>query len=49
MHSDVYFQTNTLYRTAEAAGNLLSEPHGSPVEDANARGFGTMKSQKASA
>jgi mono/diheme cytochrome c family protein len=48
LHSDVYFQTNTLYRTAEAAGNLLSQPHRSPVEDANARGFGTMKAQSIS-
>lgn len=45
MHSDVYFQTNALYRTAEAAGNLLSQSHTTPVEDANAHGFGTMKSQ----
>jgi len=46
MHSDVYFQTNALYRTAEAANNLLAQPaHVSPVEDANARGFGTFKSQ----
>ena len=46
MHYDVYFQTNALYRTAEAANNLLSQAmHRSPVEDANASGFGTMKSQ----
>jgi mono/diheme cytochrome c family protein len=49
MHYDVYFQTNALYRTAEAAKNLLAQPaHVSPVEDANARGFGTFKSQPAS-
>ena len=48
LHSDVYFQTNALHRTAEAAGNLLSQPHRSPVEDANARGFGTMKAQSIS-
>ena len=49
MHSDVYFQTNALYRTAEAANNLLAQPyHKSPVEDANARGFGTFQSQPAS-
>ncbi len=49
MHNDVYFQTNALYRTAEAANNLLSQPkHVSPVEDANARGFGTFTSQPAS-
>jgi mono/diheme cytochrome c family protein len=50
MHSDVYFQTNTLYRTAEAANNLLSQTkHVSPIEDANARGFGTFTSQPAAA
>jgi len=48
MHVDLYFQTNSVYRTAEAAGNLLSQPHTSPVEDANARGFGTLTSQPAS-
>jgi len=48
MHTDVYFQTNALYRTAEAANNLLAQPaHDSPIEDANARGFGTFKSQPA--
>ena len=48
MHSDVYFQTNALYRTAEAANNFLAKPiHLSPVEDANARGFGTFTSQPA--
>ena len=45
MHVDFYFQTNELHRTAEAAGNVMSLPHKSPVEDANARGFGTMTSQ----
>lgn len=50
MHSDVYFRTNALYRTAEAANNLLAQPkHVSPVEDANARGFGTFTAQSASA
>lgn len=48
MHVDVYTdpQMHGLYRTAGAAGNLLAAPamH-SPVEDANARGFGTMTSQ----
>jgi cytochrome c oxidase cbb3-type subunit 2 len=49
MHTDVYFQTNALYRTAEAAHNLLAEPvHKSPIEDSNARGFGTFTSQPAS-
>lgn len=45
MHVDLYQDTTPLYRTAEAAGNLLSRIHASPIEDANARGFGTMKSQ----
>jgi len=45
MHVDFYFQTNALYRTAEGAGNVTSQPHKSPVEDANARGFGTIRSQ----
>src|SRR5262249_37226761 len=49
MHYDIYFQTNALYRTAEAAHNLQAQPkHLSPIEDANARGFGTLKSQPAS-
>lgn len=48
MHSDVYFETAPLYRTAEAAGNLLAQrKRASPVEDANARGFGTMTAQPA--
>ena len=46
IHSDVYPETKPLFRTAEAAGNVLAQPeHASPVEDANAHGFGTMKSQ----
>ena len=45
MHVDFYFQTNALYRTAEAAGNVMSQAHKSPIEDANARGFGTMQAQ----
>ena len=48
MHNDIYFQTNALYRTAEAAGNIAAQPrHLSPIEDANARGFGTFSSQSA--
>ena len=43
MHVDTYFATS--YRTAREAGNALSRPHASAVEDANARGFGTLKSQ----
>ncbi len=46
MHVDKYFETRALYRTAEAAGNLQARSEiPSPVEDANARGFGTFKSQ----
>jgi DMSO reductase family type II enzyme heme b subunit len=46
MHVDTYFATS--YRTAADAGNELSVPHTSPIEDANAHGFGTLKSQPAS-
>jgi hypothetical protein len=46
MHVDTYFRTS--YRTAADAGNELAIPHRSPVEDANARGFGTLKSQAVS-
>jgi DMSO reductase family type II enzyme heme b subunit len=45
MHVDTYFATS--YRTALVAGNILATPHKSPIEDANARGFGTLKSQRA--
>ncbi len=48
MHVDTYFETRVLYRTAEAAGNLQSRLElTSPVEDANARGFGTFNAQSA--
>jgi len=43
MHVDTYFRTS--YRTAADAGNEVAIPHTSPVEDANARGFGTLTSQ----
>ncbi|MBI3877388.1 MAG: c-type cytochrome, partial [Verrucomicrobia bacterium] len=43
MHVDFYFAHAT--KTAELAGNLIAVPHTSPVEDANARGFGTFRSQ----
>ena len=46
MHVDTYF-TNQ-FRTAADAGNVLATPKKSPVEEANARGFGTLKSQPAS-
>jgi DMSO reductase family type II enzyme heme b subunit len=45
LHVDTYFATS--YRTASDAGNVLATPKASPVEDANARGFGTLKSQSA--
>lgn len=48
MHVDLYPETDqhALYRTAESAGNLLATfGMKSPVEDANATGFGTMTSQ----
>jgi hypothetical protein len=49
IHVDKYFETRALYRTAEAAGNLQASPAlKSPVEDANARGFGSFKTQPAS-
>ena len=48
MHVDRYPETSPLFRTAEAAGNDLAQPtHKSPVEDANARGFGTFTAQPA--
>jgi mono/diheme cytochrome c family protein len=43
MHVDTYFATN--YLTAVAAGNGVAISHRSPVEDANAYGFGTLKPQ----
>ncbi len=43
MHVDTYFGTG--YRTATDAGNIVATPRTSPLEDANARGFGTLKSQ----
>jgi DMSO reductase family type II enzyme heme b subunit len=43
MHVDTYFATN--YLTALNAGNVISQHHKSPIEDANARGFGSFKSQ----
>ena len=43
MHVDAWTFTN--YNTAVSAGNVTSQPHNSPIEDANARGFGSFKSQ----
>jgi len=45
MHADTYFQPDRHFATAVSAGNLISQPHKSPVEDANARGFGSFASQ----
>jgi mono/diheme cytochrome c family protein len=46
MYVDVYPETTLLYHTAEAAGNILAQSSRlSPVEDANARGFGTFTPQ----
>ena len=49
MHVDIYPEASPLFRTAEAAQNVLSIPHKTSVEDANARGFGTLNSQPSSA
>ena len=43
MHTDAWTFTN--FSTAVSAGNVISQPHQSPVEDANAAGFGSFKSQ----
>lgn len=48
LHVDVYTDPvmQTVYRTAEAAGNLLAaRTLKTPIEDANAVGFGTITSQ----
>lgn len=45
MHVDTYFGHSS--RTAADAGNIVAVPHKSPVEDANARGFGTLAPQAA--
>lgn len=45
MHVDTYFQPDRHFATATSAGNLLAQPHKTPIEDANARGFGSFKSQ----
>lgn len=43
MHVDGWIPTN--FVTAARADNVISQPHKSPIEDANARGFGSFKSQ----
>lgn len=45
MHVDTYFQKERQFATAVGAGNVTSQRHLSPVEDANARGFGSFVSQ----
>ncbi len=45
MHVDTYFQADRHFATARDAGNVVSQPHTSSVEDANARGFGSFTSQ----
>jgi mono/diheme cytochrome c family protein len=45
MHADTYFQPERQFRTAVSAGNVSSQSHTTAVEDANAHGFGTLKSQ----
>jgi DMSO reductase family type II enzyme heme b subunit len=45
MHVDTYFQEDRHFATAVSAKNVISQPHKSPIEDANARGFGSFKSQ----
>lgn len=49
MHADLYPDLRALFRPAEAAGNIFAQPaRKTPVEDANARGFGTFTPQPAS-
>ena len=43
MHTDAWTFTN--YSTAHDAGNVTSQLHKTPIEDANAAGFGSFKSQ----
>src|SRR6266496_5935307 len=43
MHVDAWNFTN--FNTAVSARNVISQPHKSPIEDANAHGFGSFKSQ----
>ncbi len=45
MHVDTYFQPERQFATAIQAGNVISQPHRTAVEDANARGFGSFQSQ----
>jgi DMSO reductase family type II enzyme heme b subunit len=45
MHVDTYFQPERRFATAVAAGNVVSQRHKTPVEDANAAGFGSFTPQ----
>jgi DMSO reductase family type II enzyme heme b subunit len=45
MHVDTYFQPERRFNTARSAGNLIAQSHLTPIEDANARGFGSFTSQ----
>ncbi len=45
LHVDLYPEASNLFITAASAGNIMSLAHATPVEDANARGFGTLTSQ----
>lgn len=45
MHVDTYLDHTDLYLTAVKANNVIARQHTSPVEDANARGFGTLAAQ----
>lgn len=45
MHVDTYFQPERQFNTARSAENLIAQAHKTPVEDANARGFGSFTSQ----
>jgi mono/diheme cytochrome c family protein len=50
MQVDFYPEAGTLFSTALAAGNLLAAPaRSSPIEVANARGFGTFEPHPAAA
>ena len=48
MHVDTYFQPRAIAPPPTPDNVISQSPHVSPVEDANARGFGTFKSQPAS-
>ena len=43
MHVDGWIPAN--FVTALSSGNVIAQPHRSPIEDANAWGFGSFKSQ----